>query len=291
MVKNGFWGAKYGTLRYPFMSLAKYLNMQKLLDTIYSDEVVYTFGWKYNIKSEVKAYFANPIGFYPVITTIVLPSTFRCDTLVKYLYEKGAGISLDINGYVTPKELYGALISQRDNTTYTESNLATNHETQCVGTPSKIEEEIKSLILPKSYNTLYQLDNCMKAYIEIDISNTQKIDFLWNLYETESNAFSKKYILESLILLKPLGIADRIIKEFDSGNLNEELYYTFTDLLYSCVWFTEEQKVLELSEKDKINILEIYRIFNVNEDNFPKINEIRPGMLKKKLLIKNHKNI
>lgn len=287
IVENGFWGAKYGTLHHPSMSLEKYNNMQKLLDTIYSDEVVYTMGWKYNLKKEVKAYLAHPIGFYPVVTTMVIPSTFRCDTLVKYLYEKGAGIALDLNGYFTPKDLYGSLISERDNTTYSGYNLTTSNEVQCSGSQPKIEDEITAHIAPKSYKELYQLDNCMRVYIKLDSPNAQKINFLWNLYETESDLTSKQYVLESLTLLKPLPIADKIITEFKAGNVNGELYYVFIDLLFSCLWFTDEQKVIELSERDKVNILEIYKLFDINEDNFPKMKGIRPSMFKKHPLIKS----
>ncbi|EHL30915.1 hypothetical protein LDG_7063 [Legionella drancourtii LLAP12] len=267
-VKNGYWGAKYGTDKQPNnMTISQYLGIKKLLNFILKEDVKYTLYWNYYIRHTVKSYLYNPYSPKPTTVDWTYPSTFRCDTLVKYLYENGAKIQLELSPLFTPKDLFRSLIGERDNTYIKYLNNNEPKTDECSGDLIDIENKINEKLQPKSFSELYQLDACMRQLKKVPGDEKQKVTYLWSLYEKakkEKNHFQIDYVIDALSDYKTLDLTRQIIKEMVHYNSK------FLDLLIENIRFDTQEEIYKLSSSDIENINLIYDFFNFTEDNFPK---------------------
>ncbi|MFO3582122.1 hypothetical protein SC260_15065 [Legionella pneumophila serogroup 1] len=287
-VKDGYWGAKYGTVENAQpMSMIQYNSLTKLLDYISEDEVIYTWSWIYSVRNVTKSYVYNPYIDKATVTQWYSPSKFRCDTFVKYIYEKGAGIKLNLNKFFSPKDLFGYLIFPRDKAGYFTDNSF--FKESCNGSFSEIKENIKLMIHPNNYQQLYDLDLCMQSFIQFDEKEQEKIQFLWKLYNDEQDLFTKKYLLDNLVNYNTLQYTDNIIDSFQSGYFfYDELY----ELLFKNIRFNSEAEIYNLSSEDIENIKKTYDFLGLTEDDFPEntftFKSKDRRIIKKKSMLKNH---
>ena len=78
----------------------------------------------------------------------------------------------------------------------------------------------------------------------------------------------------------PLTIADKILKEYDS-NQNDPIHTILSEVLIYCIVFDDEYSAMSISEKDKENILKIYKIFGISKKDFEK-KPSKESLIKKK---------
>lgn len=285
-VENRYWGAKFGTENKPNnMNISQYLEIKKLLDFILEEEVKYTWTWNYNIRRTTKSYIYNPYSAVPVIVNWTYPSMFICDTLVKYLYEIGAKIKLELKPLFSPKDLFSILISARDNSHPISSISSSPSYSKCSGNLIELQKKINEKLLPKSYAELNALDSCMKALKKVDGDTKQKVNFIWSIYKKNKGGFLASYMLDALIAYKTLDLTEQFIEE-----LKKTHNYNLINLLVENLRFNTEDEIHKLNIKDIEHLIMIYDFLGINEKNFPK-NEYHFNAKIKAKIYKNIKHV
>ncbi len=285
-VKNGFWGTKYGTILHPNLSVREYLQIKKLYDELHEEGVEYTLGWQYHRGIKKKMYMIHPKTFEPVVREEFMPGVFRCDSLIKYLYEEGAGVKLDIDNFFSPKLLFQSLQYPRDYlikyySSYSRFLIKSSFKrVGCSANFDDLESDIKELLPKQTYQSMYKLDVCLNKYVKFENHYNEKVNFLWNQYLSQTDIIPKRQLLERLRDLHPLTIADKILKEYDS-NQNDPIHTILSEVLIYCIVFDDEYSAMSISEKDKENILKIYKIFGISKKDFEK-KPSKESLIKKK---------
>lgn len=285
-VKNGFWGIRYGTILHQKLSIREYLKIKKLYDDLHEEGVEYTLGWKYHRGIKKKMYMIHPKTFEPVVREEFMPGVFRCDSLIKYLYEEGAGVKLDIDNFFSPKLLFQSLQYPRDYliqyySSYSRFLIKSSFKrVGCSANFDDLESDIKELLPKKTYQSMYKLDVCLNKYVKFENHYNEKVNFLWDQYLSQTDIIPKRQLLERLRDLHPLTIADKILKEYDS-NQNDPIHTILSEVLIYCIVFDDEYSAMSISEKDKENILKIYKIFGISKKDFEK-KPSKESLIKKK---------
>lgn len=286
-VQDGYWGAKYGTInKAQSMTMKQYNSVINLLNYILEDEVDYVWSWDYSVRHVEKAYIFNPYLKQGVVVDWDYPSKFRCDTFVKYLYEKGAGIELNLNRFFSPKDLFEYLIFQRDKASII--NEESIYTTSCMGNFSDIKDNIKNRLHPRNYEDLYSLDSCMHSFNEYSAPENEKMQFLWGLYDFEEDSFSKGYLLDHLAKYKTLSMTQGIIDRF---NTDYDFYEKLLNLLIENLRFSSMEEIYNLTDDDIENIKKTYDFLGISEDDIPKITKPKSKirkLIKEKSRLKIH---
>lgn len=269
-VSNGFWGSKYETINHPHeMTVSEYLSIKKKLNYIKNGYIKYTLTWQYHPRFTKSIYLYNPFGNNPKHVDITYPSLFRCDTLVKYLYEEGAKIKLDLGYFFTPKDLYESMLNKRsssDSQYYQKGQIATkylNIVESCNGDFTELKQKITNKMNPATYQELMELDVCMKSFHQVQGNEDEKVNFLWALYEKNKKSYISDYLIDSLAEYQTLRLSYKIIDEIKENRVTR-LY----DLLLNNITFDTEDQINKLTNNDIEVIKHIYEFIGFDENYF-----------------------
>lgn len=259
-----YWGAKYNLPNYSNMTIEQVETIKIEAADQANYDPTYTFSWFWYPGGPTTKiiYDLNKMSWVEKLVNV--HGRFRCDAFVYYLYQN-LGITIPYSGLMTPKAIYDAFTSVRDNDPVLSlhklqyrfiGNILSN-----IIIGNDLEDQIKQIFSQTNLDVT-QADSLTYQYInDTTISRSQKIKFLWKLaqqYNSDTQKFT--YLISILLQLKPTEIANDLITFYKSTQDNDEKTSLLALLDFS-IYYDSFQETQNLTPEQLNGVVAIEQFF------------------------------
>lgn len=252
---NGYWGEKYGVNKSSHLTNEQFGALLMGIAEIYELQKNGT-QLRYTLSS-TPTY--NPLGSFFIydattgkwLQNISRPSvSFRCDSFVKYVYEKARDIHFNLP-LLTPRNLFRSLHVIRNG-----RDPLFSAASEISYTPQSSEKYLKELFIDNKYDDNYE--SVIREYVNNDfIPEREKISFLIDLlYQVRTDQDKFVYIIDLLIPMRPF----RFFNDFKDIDIQDNKYinkHYISVLLQESIKFSSREEISKLSPSDISTIVEI----------------------------------
>lgn len=257
-----YWGAKYDLPSYQPITVNQVIAMYLLGIEQARFEPTYTFSWFWYPGGPATKYIFDLDTMSWVKKLVIEHGRFRCDAFVYYLYQEGAGMRIPYSSLMTPKTLYDAFLSTRneDPALLLHShnyNFIDNKVFPSIVNQNDLESQIKQ-VFSQSNLDINQADQLTYQYInDISISRSEKINFLWGLAQQySSNAQKFTYLISVLTQTKPTEIANDLIYFYKNIQDPDEKSSLLAVMDYS-IYYNSLQEAQSLTQEQLNGVIAI----------------------------------